>query len=301
MNDIQNPSVEQIRSLPGVFDPTRFSTQDAYGQPLESAPRTNPRSVTASANVNPLDDLVRVDSTSGSVTMTLETAVGCDGRRHVFKKTVAANSMIVAASGSETIDGAASVTRTGQYDVISVISNGTNWDLEYAGPGIGGTGGGTVISSGSLAAAATTPVTGIAATYNYLILTLSGASCDTATRMPIIQLSTDGGSTYDTTAGNYEGVFYESNGGAVAITTLASITEELNVSAATTWEITVRLDNYQGTGGRASYWATFRNSGGQQGWTQGIYIGSTSAIDAVRFAWNGTGSSDAGTYTVKGY
>ena len=133
-----SPSLEQFRNTPGLPDPSSFSFQETYGQKVEHSPRSVPRAVTASANVNPLDDWVRVDTSSASVTMTLETAVGCDGRRHWFVKTDAANSMVIDGNGSETVGGATSITRTAQYSIVGVISNGTNWDVIYAGTSSGG-------------------------------------------------------------------------------------------------------------------------------------------------------------------
>ncbi len=106
-----------------------WSWRELFGLKKEWTPRQNPRAVSSSANVNPLDDLIRVTTTGGDVIMTLETAVGCDGRRHTFKKLVAGNNMIVACTGSETIDGAATSSTGTQWAVLRVISNGTTWDV----------------------------------------------------------------------------------------------------------------------------------------------------------------------------
>lgn len=95
----------------------------------EWTPTRIPRTVTATGNVNPLDDLILV---SGNSTLTLETAVGADGRRHRFLKTDSSNTMTIACTGSETLSGASTATATAQYQVIGVISNGTNWIIEYS-------------------------------------------------------------------------------------------------------------------------------------------------------------------------
>jgi hypothetical protein len=116
-----------MNDFPNI-DQYSFSYNDVIGQRRENAPRTNPRVVTSSANVNALDDLISVDATSGAVTMTLETAVGCDGRRHLFKKSDASgNAVTIACTGGQTIDGAATATLATQYSTLAVISNGTNW------------------------------------------------------------------------------------------------------------------------------------------------------------------------------
>jgi hypothetical protein len=161
-------------------------------------------------------------------------------------------------------------------------------------------GGPVTISSGSLPAATTQSVTDIPATYSMIAATLVGASSDTATRLPLIRVSVDNGATYDSTAGNYAG--QQSAGGAIADTTLASLAGDLlAAAAATTWDITVILKNYQGGGGRMVYEALSRSSVGNAYFTQGIYIGSVENIDAIQFLWNGTGNFDAGTFTVQGY
>lgn len=132
------------------IDLASYSYQEMIGRRRENLPRTKPRAVTASANVNPLDDLILVDATSGAVTMTLETAVGCDGRRHTIKKSDASgNAVTVACTGGQTIDGAATVALASQYDTLSVMSNGTNWEAFSEYTATSGGGGGTTINSGS--------------------------------------------------------------------------------------------------------------------------------------------------------
>ena len=143
MNDMSFP-FENI-------DPASFSYNDIRGVRRENLPRTKPRIATATANVNPLDDLILVDATAGAVTMTLETAIGCDGRRHIIKKSDSSgNAVTVACTGGQTIDGAATVSLAAQYDTIAVMSNGVNWEAvsQYPASG-GGGGGGTTINSGS--------------------------------------------------------------------------------------------------------------------------------------------------------
>ncbi len=107
-------------------DTKSWAYRDLMGQPVEPLPKRLPRFVTASSNVNPLDDFISV---TGNSTLTLETAVGCDGRYHTFIKTdSSATTTIIACTGSETIDGASSLSITAQYGAITVVSNGTNWN-----------------------------------------------------------------------------------------------------------------------------------------------------------------------------
>lgn len=69
------------------------------------------------------------DTTGGSVTFNLPSAASVgNGKGFVFKKTAAANSLIVDPSGTETIDGAsASYTMLSTNDLIGIYSNGAAW------------------------------------------------------------------------------------------------------------------------------------------------------------------------------
>ena len=168
-----------------VLDTFSFSYKELIGRKTEWTPRVNPRSVTASDNVNPLDDLVLVDTTSGAVTMTLETAVGCDGRRHLFIKTNAgANALTIAGNGTETINGSASVASTGQYDTFKVISNGTNWNIEISGLRLS--------SEQATTSGTSVDFTGIPSWVKRITVGIVGVSGN-GTSIPMIQLGTAGG------------------------------------------------------------------------------------------------------------
>ena len=109
---------------------TTWAWRNLIEQDRDWTPVMPIRTVTASGNVNPRDGLVRVDATGGAVTMTLETAVGCDGRIHSFKLIDASgNGMTADGAGSETIDGAATKATTTQYASFTLVSNGVGWDV----------------------------------------------------------------------------------------------------------------------------------------------------------------------------
>lgn len=112
-----------------------WSFNDITGQPKEWTPIRKPRLVSASGMVNPLDDLLRVDASGGAVTLTLETAMGCDGRQHTFKKIDASGNAVTADGfGSETIDNAATKATSTQNASFTIKSNGVGWDLVGAFP-----------------------------------------------------------------------------------------------------------------------------------------------------------------------
>ena len=70
---------------------------------------------------------VLVDTTAGSVTLTLPKAAVMQGRVVVFKKLIAANTLTLDADGTETIDGATTLAWTTQYLAHRLLSDGTQW------------------------------------------------------------------------------------------------------------------------------------------------------------------------------
>ena len=88
------------------------------------------------ANITSITTTLAIDSThyviaaggTTSYTVTLPTAVGIAGRTYHIKKTSAsAYTLTIATTSSQTIDGAASISVTTQYDSYFVISDGSNW------------------------------------------------------------------------------------------------------------------------------------------------------------------------------
>lgn len=89
--------------------------------------RSDVLTLTASATIKPEHSLVLVDTTSGSVTVTLPPARKCKGRVYRFKKLVAANTMTLDGNDAETIDGAATAATSTQYGNYTLVSDGSNW------------------------------------------------------------------------------------------------------------------------------------------------------------------------------
>ena len=169
-----------------------------------------------------------------------------------------------------------------------LASDGTDWNASSK-LGI------TTIASGSLPAAATLDIADIPATYAYLVLQITDASSDTASRQVLVQISTDNGLNFDATAGNYKG--HVVSAGAVVDWSVASLVQSGNVAAAATGTYRLQISCYQG--GAYPLAQNQVNSTGFQVST-GNYIGSTSAINALRILWNGSGNFDAGTYALYG-
>jgi hypothetical protein len=84
---------------------------------------------TSSYTVGSSDTVVFADATSASVTVTLPAASGLAGYRFYIKRIDASssNTVTIARSGSDTIDGMTSFTLDQQYTAIGVVSNGSLW------------------------------------------------------------------------------------------------------------------------------------------------------------------------------
>ena len=77
------------------------------------------------------DKVIRADATSGALTVTLVAAATAgDGFMLTVKKVdSSANAIIIDGSGSETIDGATTVSLSNQYEVAMLVCNGTSWHV----------------------------------------------------------------------------------------------------------------------------------------------------------------------------
>lgn len=73
----------------------------------------------------PNEHYVFGDATSGAITFSLP--IGQRGKEFVIKKTDNVNNITIDSDVSETIDGAASITLTVQYDAIRLIFDGFEW------------------------------------------------------------------------------------------------------------------------------------------------------------------------------
>jgi len=73
-------------------------------------------------------DIVLVDASGANRLITLPTAASAKFKRVICKKIDAVgNTVTLAANGAETIDGAANVVLSNQYEEVEVESNGTAW------------------------------------------------------------------------------------------------------------------------------------------------------------------------------
>lgn len=86
---------------------------------------------TSAYTLNNNDDLILADASGGAFTLTLPTAVGAAGKKYIIKKidSTVANAVTLAAPGSETIDGSSAVVLYAQNEAVTVVSDGTNWQI----------------------------------------------------------------------------------------------------------------------------------------------------------------------------
>jgi hypothetical protein len=74
-------------------------------------------------NISTSDSTILV---SGTTTVTLPTAVGVTGRQYVIKN-IGTNTVTIATTSSQNIDGATTYSMATQYQAITVQSDGTQW------------------------------------------------------------------------------------------------------------------------------------------------------------------------------
>lgn len=82
-----------------------------------------------SGNYNMLQNDCVMEVTGGSPTITLISAVGYVGPDIRIKLTAASGNFTLSPSSGQTIDGAANLVVSQQYQSVSINSNGTNWLL----------------------------------------------------------------------------------------------------------------------------------------------------------------------------
>jgi hypothetical protein len=155
--------------------------------------------------------------------------------------------------------------------------------------------GATLIDDGSLSGSSVVLATNIPQTFAKLILRITGMSYDTAARHALLQVSTDNGSNYDTTVGNY-GLF-----AFAGVSAQASLMTGLNhPNAADAENAAVEIGGYQaGMYPRSDGFHRIVGAGINTSWA--FYDASTAAINALRLIiGGGAGNFDAGSYALYG-
>jgi hypothetical protein len=68
---------------------------------------------------------------NGTITITLPAVAGAENKTYIIKNIHATLTVTVATTGAATIDGAATVDLSNQYDAISVVTDGSNWFIVW--------------------------------------------------------------------------------------------------------------------------------------------------------------------------
>jgi len=154
----------------------------------------------------------------------------------------------------------------------------------------------TTIAAGNLSGAAVT-IANIPQTFGELVLVLTGASSDTATRQLLVRVSTNNGVSWDTTAGSYPG--HKITGTTWTAKTLASLIESVTLTAAQVFNAAIYLRGYQAGPPTDVKARVTANAVEYQVFA--TYAGSKVAgINAIQLLWDASGNFDAGTYALYG-
>lgn len=116
--NIEKPTFRIVNSGEGVAD-VAFALADLS---VQSVTKTSNYTVTTA------DHLIKADTTSGNITLTLPAISGV-AQNVVYSavKIASANTLTLDGNSSETIDGAATLALTVQYDRADLYYNGTEW------------------------------------------------------------------------------------------------------------------------------------------------------------------------------
>jgi hypothetical protein len=120
-----------VRSAANVVAATQGSGTSANGEFAAAAFRaTVHASSTGTTSIDATATVWPCDTTSAGFTITLPTASGIAGRVYVIKKMVAANTLTIGTTSSQTIDGSTTVTVTTLNQSYTLVSDGSNWLVE---------------------------------------------------------------------------------------------------------------------------------------------------------------------------
>lgn len=146
------------------------------------------------------------DATSGAITLTLPTAVASTALYFLAKKDSGTNTVTIATTSAQTINGTSTVVLSAQYAGIVVLSDGANWRIVAQVPVGGGSGAMTLISSNVLGTTtASVTFSSIPGTYNSLLLIWS-ARGDVAATSTILNVvcNADTGANYNYAEGRFD-------------------------------------------------------------------------------------------------
>jgi hypothetical protein len=124
-------SVEALQVTGGTLVSGNVLTSDSSGNATwQGAQSSNQQTVslkTASYDLTTSDEVILADATSGSLILTLPTATGNQNLYDIKKIDSSSNTVTIATSDSQTIDGSGTAIIKVQYASVSVVADGSNW------------------------------------------------------------------------------------------------------------------------------------------------------------------------------
>ncbi len=122
-------NIDALLPTNGLGEITAVDVADAIKEAVDFADtvQLTLNNITTDTTAVLTDQVVTVDDTAGDVTYTLLPAATAHERQITVKKIAGPNLTIIQADGSETIDGANTVTLTTQYESVTIYSTSTEW------------------------------------------------------------------------------------------------------------------------------------------------------------------------------
>lgn len=95
-----------------------------------TTPNVAVRSESSAYTATITDYVILLDSSGGTFTVTLPAASGNTGKVFVFKKTDSSlTAVTIDGDGAETIDGETTTTLDTQYETLTIVCDGSNWEI----------------------------------------------------------------------------------------------------------------------------------------------------------------------------
>lgn len=107
---------------------TLYPTQNAVKTYVDAVAGVAVTTQTGAYQITASDSVILCNTTSAGFTVTLPTAVGSSRAYHI-KKIAAANTLVIATTSSQTIDGGTTISITALDETITVVSDGANWRI----------------------------------------------------------------------------------------------------------------------------------------------------------------------------
>ena len=85
--------------------------------------------VTTTSHTAADDHVILVDDDTAAAQVTVTLPASADGNQYHIKKLGTTANVVIDGNGSETIDGALTVTLSIQYDSIMIVADGANWHI----------------------------------------------------------------------------------------------------------------------------------------------------------------------------